>query len=88
MTTCAGDARRLAQAMREAADHVEELARLAREEQTRREQARAWEYHHEHKSVLENIEDFFTGDHDKPPVTDPITPPRYVSSVPVVSGRG
>jgi uncharacterized protein YukE len=88
MQVCAADARRLAEAMRTAATRVDELARLAREEQNRREQARAWQQQHDHRSTLQKVEDFFTGDDDLPPVPDPVQPPSWVVSAPVTSTRG
>ena len=42
VSTCKGDASRFATSMRNAADDVDELARLAREEQDRRIAAREW----------------------------------------------
>ena len=88
MRICTADGRRLAAAMREAADRVDQLARLAHEEQNRREQARAWQQHHDHRSTLTKVEDFFTGDDDLPPVPDPVQPPNWVVSAPVTAARG
>ena len=86
--TCIGDAQRLAAAMRQAADQVDELRRLAREEQTRREQAREWERQQNSEGVLETIKEFFTGEDDKPPIPRPVEPPRYTSQVAAPGSRG
>jgi hypothetical protein len=86
--TCISDAQRLAAAMRQAADQVDELRRLAREEQTRRERAREWEREKNTDSVLETIKEFFTGEDDKPPIPGPVEPPRYTSQVAAPGSRG
>jgi hypothetical protein len=74
--------------MRQAADQVDELRRLAREEQTRRERAREWEREKDTESVLETIKEFFTGEDDKPPIPGPVEPPRYTSQVAAPGSRG
>ncbi len=74
---CAGDARRFTAAMRQAAEQLEELARLARQEQQRREQARAWVAQQESEGWLErNILDPLFGEDDLPPPPPPVEPPR------------
>jgi len=88
MRTCAGDAQRLADAMRTAASQVDELARLAREEQTRRERARDWMAQQEDESLLEKAKDFVFGEDDKPPVPPPVEPRRFTSTAPVAGSRG
>lgn len=87
MRICTGDAQRLAAAMRQAANQVDELSRLAREEQERREKARAWQRQQQDEGVLEQIGDFIFGEDDLPPVPDPVTPPVYTSPAPVTAGR-
>jgi uncharacterized protein YukE len=70
---CTSDARGIAGAMRAAALKLEELARLAQEEQDRREKARKWEEDQKHKSMFEKVTDEIgiTGkDDDKPPPVD------------------
>ena len=89
MGTCTGDAQRFAESMRLAAKQLDELAELAREEQSRRERARQWETDQANESLLEKGVEFFTGDDDKPPVPGPITPPRYTMAPPTsAAARG
>ncbi|MEU4428067.1 hypothetical protein AB0F81_46215 [Actinoplanes sp. NPDC024001] len=87
MRICGDDARRLAAAMRQAANQVDELSRLAREEQERREKAREWQRRQQEEGVFEQIGDFLFGEDDLPPVPDPVTPPVYTSPAPVTAGR-
>ena len=88
MRICTGDAQRLAVALRQAADQVDELARLAREEQDRREKARQWQAEQEDEGVLEKVGDFLFGEDDLPPIPDPVTPPTYTISAPISAARG
>jgi len=88
MRLCTGDAQRLAAALREAANQVDELARLAREEQDRRERARQWQREQENEDFLDQVGDFLFGEDDLPPVPDPVTPPRYTSPAPISASRG
>ena len=70
---CTGDARGIAGAMQVAAHKLEELARLAREEQDRRLKARAWEEDQRNKSIFEKVTDevgLTSKDDDKPPPVD------------------
>jgi hypothetical protein len=85
---CTGDAQRLATALRQAADQVDELSRLAREEQQRREAAREWQRQQDDESLLEQAGDFLFGEDDLPPIPDPITPPRFTSPAPAAATRG
>ncbi|GIF07982.1 hypothetical protein [Actinoplanes siamensis] len=88
MDICTGDARRLATAMRTAANQVDELSRLAREEQDRREKARAWQRRQEEEeSLLDKIGDFVFGEDDLPPIPDPVTPPRFTIAAPAAATR-
>ena len=88
MRICTTDAQRLATAMRDAANQVDELARLAREEQNRREQAREWQRRQEEEDVLDKLGDFIFGEDDLPPIPDPVTPPTFTSPAPVSASRG
>ena len=88
MRICTGDAQRLATALRQAANQVDELARLAREEQDRREKARAWQREQDDESVLEKVGDFLFGEDDLPPIPDPVTPPTFTSTAPISAARG
>jgi hypothetical protein len=88
MRICTGDTQRLATALREAANQVDELARLAREEQNRREKARQWQREQESESALEQLGDFIFGEDDLPPIPDPVTPPTYTSPAPISASRG
>ncbi|MEU7871467.1 hypothetical protein [Dactylosporangium sp. NPDC049140] len=87
MGSCTGDAQRLATALLRAADQVDELARTARQEQDRREQARAWEQRQHDEGNSETFKDFFTGEHDGPPVPPPVEPPKFVITETACSTR-
>lgn len=87
MRICTDDARRLAAALRQAANQVDELSRLAREEQDRREKAREWQRQQQEEGLLDKVGDFLFGEDDLPPVPDPVTPPVYTSPAPVAAGR-
>jgi hypothetical protein len=84
--TCSGDAARLADAMRLAANQVRELARLAREEQSRREAARKWKYEQDHEGFLDKVGDFFGGE-DKPPIPPPVQPPHFTAAPQLPAAR-
>jgi uncharacterized protein YukE len=88
MQTCSSDAGRLSSAMQLAARQVDELARLAREEQRRREAARAWKRHHDSRSIFEKVGDFLTGDEEQPPIPPPVQPPVWTADPHVPGGRG
>ncbi|MGH8933956.1 MAG: DUF6531 domain-containing protein [Egibacteraceae bacterium] len=77
-STCEGDAQRFVTTMRIAADKLDELARLAREEQQRREQAREWVAQQERKNWFEReVVDRFFSDSDVPPlIARPVEPPQ------------
>ena len=79
------DGHRLADAMDVAADQVDELARLAREEQDRRTVARqwkedhdAWEREQENDGFFENFVDGFSSDEPVEPELTPTDPPRII----------
>jgi uncharacterized protein YukE len=88
MRTCSTDAGRLSSAMMLAARQVDELARLAREEQSRREAARAWKRRHDSRSMFEKVGDFLTGDEEQPPIPPPVQPPVWTVDSHVPGGRG
>ena len=88
MRICTDDAQRLAVALRRAADQVDELARLAREEQDRREAARRWQQEQAAEGVLEKGWEWLFGEDDLPPIPGPVTPPTYTSPAPVTATRG
>jgi uncharacterized protein YukE len=88
MRTCSSDAGRLSSAMTLAARQVDELARLAREEQSRREAARAWKRRHDSRSMFEKVGDFLTGDEEQPPIPPPVQPPVWTVDPHVPGGRG
>ena len=88
MEICSTDAGRLSSAMVLAANQVDELARLAREEQDRREKARQWQREQENEDFLDQVGDFIFGEDDLPPVGDPVTPPTYTSPAPISASRG
>ncbi|MGH9119378.1 MAG: hypothetical protein ACRD0A_16350 [Acidimicrobiales bacterium] len=72
---CVGDADRLVEALRGASDGLDELARLAREEQDRREYAREWEANSDDGGFLDGVGDFVFGEDDMPPPPPPVEPP-------------
>lgn len=84
---CAGDADRLANSLRDAADGLDELARLAREEQDRREYAREWDANHDDGGFLDGVGDFVFGEDDLPPPPPPVEPPRIAIIQPSVGTR-
>jgi len=88
MRICTADAGRLAPAMRTAASQVDELARLAREDQDRREQAREWQRQQEDEGVLDKVGDFVFGEDDLPPIPAPVTPLTFTSATPVAAAAG
>jgi hypothetical protein len=75
VATCTGDASRFASSMRQAAQQLDEMARLAREEQDRREQAREWERNNDDGGFLDSVGDFVFGEDDVPPPPPPVEPP-------------
>lgn len=75
VSTCTTDASQFAESMRDAARQLDELARLAREEQDRREQAREWERNNDDGGVLDSVGDFVFGEDDLPPPPPPVDPP-------------
>ncbi len=76
-STCVSDAQRFVTTMSIAADKLDELARLAREEQQRRERAREWAVQQERKNWFEReVVDRFFSDGDVPPPPPPVEPPR------------
>jgi len=85
VSTCVGDAGRFVTSLREAALQLEEMARLAREEQDRREQAREWVRDNE-GGVLDAIGDFVFGE-DEPPPPPPVTPPSIPIEAPRTTAR-
>ena len=88
MRICTGDAHRLAAALRQAANQLDELSRLAREEQDRREKARQWQHAQDDEGLLDKIGDFFFGEDDLPPIPDPVTPPTFTTPSPISTTRG
>lgn len=95
MGVCARDFERIADAMDKAAGQVEELARLAREEQDRRTEAREWKVRHDEwqreedsKGLLDQGLDLFRGDGEpKPPELTPNEPPSIPVTAPAPGSR-
>jgi uncharacterized protein YukE len=87
VSTCTGDASRIAEALRAAATGLDELARLAREEKDRREYAREWEANNDDSGFLEGARDWAFGEDDLPPPPPPVEPPRIPIGEPSVAGR-
>jgi hypothetical protein len=100
MTAMRDDARKLAAECRRCAGMLEQLAQLAREEQQRRELARAWEAEHrawerEQASrhgiggVIADFGDAVLGDGEpKPPDLPEVRPHPLVSDAPAIGARG
>jgi uncharacterized protein YukE len=96
MRVCSRDAERLAAAMEAAAAQVQELSRLAREEQDRRAMARDWKQRHDkwqhyqdHRGLFDQGVDFvFGNDEPKPPNLTPTRPPTIPIAAPTPQGRG
>jgi hypothetical protein len=100
MAVTARDAHRIAAECRRCAAMLEELAQLAREEQQRRELARAWEAEHkawEHEQAshhgilgaLQDVGDLIGGDGEpKPPDLPETKPHPRVAIAPGISTRG
>lgn len=82
-TTQAGDATRLAAALRDVATKVEYLAGCAKAEQTRRETARAWKKRQDERGFWDHVSDWFTGG-EEPPVggPDPVQPQSVPAPTP------
>jgi len=90
MLVCATDAERLAHAMDTAVTQVEELERLARQEQDRRTAARAWKVEHDawqreqdEQNALQDFGDWLGGGDDGPEPPD-LTPAEE-PGLPIVS---
>jgi hypothetical protein len=85
--TCTRDSREFVTSMREAARQLDEMARLAREEQNRRERAREWVRNNDDGGFLDGVGDFLFGEDDVPPPPPPVRPPSIPIREPLVSGR-
>jgi hypothetical protein len=92
MTTCNNDAQRFITSMRTAANQLDELAKLAQQEQQRRVQARAWVAQQKNKNLFEQgvdaVENFFGASNDVPPPPPPIQPPPIPIHDPSPAPRG
>jgi uncharacterized protein YukE len=95
MGVCRTDAGRLATALDDAARQVDELARLAQDEQNRRAAARAWKVKHDawereqsNDGLFENAWDAIAGDDEpKPPNLTPNPPPSIPIAAPAPAAR-
>lgn len=94
MSKCTGDARRFVAALEGAAEKLDQLAELAREEQHRREIAREWRIRHDEwernrTPVLSDIGDALGigEDEPKPPNLPEIHPRPLLAEAPPSSGR-
>jgi hypothetical protein len=85
LNICTGDAQNFVGKMREAANDLEELARLARQEQQRRVNAREWVRQQENKSgfdkAVDGVQSFFGFGEDVPPDIAP--PIQSESRIPI-----
>jgi hypothetical protein len=96
---CIGDAGRLASSLRAAADRLDEMARLSRQEQDGRVKAREWEKARADGGgglfgsvpvvgdVVDGVGDFVFGEDDLPPPPPPVEPPTISIEAPPVAGR-
>jgi uncharacterized protein YukE len=94
MRICTGDAAKFVAALERAADMLDQLARLAREEQDRREIARAWKIEHDewernHDGGIGGfLHDTLLGSGEpKPPNLPEIKPHPLVAESPPSGGR-
>lgn len=93
MQICTGDAAKFAIALEHAAEMLDQLAQLAREEQQRREVARAWKIKHDewkrnhHGGLGGFVHDLFGDGEPKPPETPEIKPHPFVADHPPSGGR-
>lgn len=90
VAVCTADARAIAAAMKDAARTLEELARLAQEEQDRRVKARQWEEDQRNKSFLEKATDelgITSKDDDTPPPVDDGEGRRFTAPAHLPAGR-
>ena len=95
MAYTTGDAQRIATALQNCAEMVHELANLARQEQDRREIARAWKRKHDaweadqaDDSVLDDLGDLLGGnDEPEPPDLPEIKPQTLVATSPPSCGE-
>jgi hypothetical protein len=96
MSVTTGDAGRIAAELRHCAQMLGELAQLAREEQHRREIARAWKVKHDawkadhaDDDLIDDIGDLLGGDDEpKPPDLPEIKPHPRVAEAPPTRDRG
>jgi hypothetical protein len=96
MSVTTGDAGRIAAELRNCAQMLGELAQLAREEQDRREIARAWKVKHDawqadqaDDNLLDDIGDMLGDDDEpKPPEQPEIKPHPLVADAPPTGERG
>lgn len=88
MKVCTTDAGRLADAMRQAATDLDELAQLARDEQARRDRAQAWEAENASEGILESGFEKLTGTDEEPFSEPPIEPKNVQIPSVASSGRG
>ena len=88
MKVCTTDAGRLADAMRQAATDLDELAQLARDEQARRDRAQAWEAENQSENFLESGFEKITGTDEEPFSEPPIQPKNVQIPGVASSGRG
>jgi uncharacterized protein YukE len=86
MSLCYQGAEALAQSLRTAAEQLDRMAEQARDEQRRRDAARAWFEQQNSMNFLErawdSFDDWLTGP-DVPPSFEAGTPPRVTVSLPV-----
>jgi len=80
LNICTGDAHHFVTSMRQAANDLDNLAELAREEQQRRELAREWvkqqsDQNWFERNIADPVSDFFGGE-DVPPPPPPVDPPK------------
>jgi hypothetical protein len=96
MAVTARDAHRIAEECRRCAAMLEELAQQAREEQQRRELARAWKVRHDawereqaHRDILDKLGDLLGGDDEPaPPDLPEIRPHPHIAHAPGIGARG
>jgi hypothetical protein len=85
--TCTADAAKFVTSMRDAATRLDEMARLAREEQERREAAREWVANNDDGGFWDGLGDLVFGEDDQPPPPPPVDPPTIGIEAPAHDAR-
>ena len=80
--TAAADATELSSSLRQMADAAQQLADQAKEEQQRRDKAKAWQEEHDSRSGAHKVWDDLFNSGDDPPFSQPVEPPPVAVAAP------